>query len=97
MDLEWYTIDMETITEQRPVRNPDLSDVVEIGFTDLMPGGQSNACSRLDWIEVYGYNIHETRNDEPKNLPKTICSDHSCGCGNNSHHSCNRMCGHFTV
>jgi len=51
-------MDMESITEQQPVPNPDLSDVVEIGYTDLMPGGQSNACSRLDWIEVYGYNNH---------------------------------------
>lgn len=57
MDLEWYTIDMETITEMQVVQNPDLTDVVEIGYTDLMPGGQSKACSRLDWIEVYGYNI----------------------------------------
>lgn len=56
MDLDWYTIDMETITEKRAVQNPDLSNVLEIGYTDLMPGGQSNACSRLDWIEVYGYN-----------------------------------------
>jgi hypothetical protein len=29
--------------------------VEEVGFTDLMPGGISAACSRLDWIEVYGY------------------------------------------
>jgi hypothetical protein len=55
MDLSWYTIDMETITEQQPRADPDLSRVVEIGFTDLMPGGASVACSRLDWIEVYGY------------------------------------------
>ena len=34
--------------------NPDLSRVDEIGFTDLMVGGQSEACSRLDWVEVYG-------------------------------------------
>jgi hypothetical protein len=34
--------------------NPDLSRVVEVGFTDLMRGGQSQACSRLDWIEVDG-------------------------------------------
>ena len=31
-----------------------LSNVEEIGFTDLMPGGKSSSCSRLDWIEVYG-------------------------------------------
>jgi len=54
-DLEWYGLDMEAITEKRRVNKPDLSKVVEVGFTDLMPGGQSDACSRLDWIEVYAY------------------------------------------
>lgn len=54
-DLHWYAIDMETIVETRPVESTDLSRVDEIGFTDLMRGGGSNACSRLDWIEVYGY------------------------------------------
>ncbi|MEN8226860.1 MAG: hypothetical protein ABFS38_01805 [Bacteroidota bacterium] len=56
-DLEWYTIHMESITEQAPVTDPDLTEVLEIGFTDLMPGGKSAACSRLDWIEVYGYPV----------------------------------------
>lgn len=55
MDLEWYSIDMNSITEQKQVVDPDLSMVDEIGFTDLMPGGGSVACSRLDWLEVYGY------------------------------------------
>ena len=54
-DLDWYTIDMKTITEMKPEPEPDLSLVEEIGFTDLMPGGKSDACSRLDWLEVYGY------------------------------------------
>jgi hypothetical protein len=58
LDLQWYSLDIESITEQQMEPDPDLSDVVEIGFTDLMSGGESNACSRLDWIEVYGYNIH---------------------------------------
>jgi hypothetical protein len=55
MDLNWYSLDIETVTEQQRVADPDLSRVEEIGFTDLMPGGKSAACSRLDWIEVYGY------------------------------------------
>jgi hypothetical protein len=55
MDLDWYRLDIETVTEQEPVAEPDLSRVEEVGFTDLMPGGISAACSRLDWIEVYGY------------------------------------------
>jgi hypothetical protein len=36
------------------VANPNLSRVDEIGSTDLMRGGESAACSRLDWLEVYG-------------------------------------------
>ena len=26
-----------------------------VNHPDLMPGGMSDACSRLDWIEVYAY------------------------------------------
>jgi hypothetical protein len=54
MDLSWYTLNIKTVIEVKPVSNPDLSRVDEIGFTDLMTGGLSDACSRLDWIEVYG-------------------------------------------
>ena len=53
--MDWYAIDMETITEQKLAIKPDLSKIDEIGFTDLVAGGGSIACSRLDWIEVYGY------------------------------------------
>ena len=53
-DLSWYKLDIQKVYETRPVANPDLSKVDEIGFTDLMVGGASDACSRLDWIEVYG-------------------------------------------
>jgi hypothetical protein len=53
-DINWNTLDIKSVVEGLPVTNPDLSKVDEIGFTDLMRGGQSNACSRLDWIEVYG-------------------------------------------
>ena len=52
-DITWYAFDMKLMSETTPVENPDLTKVDEIGFTDLMPGGRSNACSRLDWIEVY--------------------------------------------
>ncbi len=54
MDLSWYTLNIKSVIEIKPVEDPDLSKVDEIGFTDLMPGGGSDACSRLDWIEVYG-------------------------------------------
>ena len=53
-DIVWHNLDTKRITETGEVLNPDLSNVEEIGFTDLMPGGKSSACSRLDWIEVYG-------------------------------------------
>lgn len=53
-DINWYQLNIRSVIEGEPVLNPDLSRVDEIGFTDLMRGGQSIACSRLDWIEVYG-------------------------------------------
>jgi hypothetical protein len=53
-DITWYRLDIKSVVEGLPAVRPDLSKVDEIGFTDLMRGGQSNACSRLDWIEVYG-------------------------------------------
>ena len=53
-DINWYKLDPKAIVETKPVANPNLGNVAEIGFTDLMPGGKSDACSRLDWIEVYG-------------------------------------------
>lgn len=61
-DLHWYSMDINTITELKPLADPDLSRVEEIGFTDLMPGGKSTACSRLDWLEVYAYLVREKSN-----------------------------------
>lgn len=52
-ELHWRRFDRERVAEGRPVV-PDLSRVVEVGFTDLMHGGGTPASSRLDWIEVYG-------------------------------------------
>jgi hypothetical protein len=52
-DIRWRRLDIENVVERQWVDKPDLSRVDEIGFTDLMTGGQSVACSRLDWIEVY--------------------------------------------
>jgi hypothetical protein len=53
-DINWYVLDIAKVIEGAQVTKPDLTRVDEIGFTDLMRGGESNACSRLDWIEVYG-------------------------------------------
>jgi len=52
--LRWRTLDISRVSEGEWVDSPRLDQVEEIGFTDLMPGGASAACSRLDWIEVYG-------------------------------------------
>lgn len=53
-DIRWRRLNIETVTEGAWEPSPDLSRVDEAGFTDLTAGGQSAACSRLDWIEVYG-------------------------------------------
>lgn len=50
----WRTLDISRVVEGKKVEFPSLGRVQEIGFTDLAPGGSSDACSRLDWIEVYG-------------------------------------------
>jgi hypothetical protein len=59
-DITWYELDIITVIEGAAVNHPDLTLVDEIGFTDLMRGGQSAACSRLDWIEVYGKSVPRT-------------------------------------
>jgi len=56
-DIIWYKLDAERIVEIGVSKDYDLSNIEEIGFTDLMPGGKSAACSRLDWIEVYGKTV----------------------------------------
>lgn len=53
-DISWHKLEVDRVVEIGAADKPDLSKVEEIGFTDLMPGGKSAACSRLDWIEVYG-------------------------------------------
>jgi hypothetical protein len=53
-NIKWRKLNMELIVEEHPVvTDADLSRVKQIGFTDFMTGGNSRACSRLDWIEVY--------------------------------------------
>ncbi|MEK7752667.1 MAG: hypothetical protein AAB654_12175 [Acidobacteriota bacterium] len=53
-EIRWRRLDIKTVTEGAWEPKPDLGRVDEIGFTDLMSGGQSVACSRVDWIEVDG-------------------------------------------
>ncbi len=52
-DLRWRELNIETVVEAEWVDHVDLSRVAQIGFTDLMRGARSLACSRVDWIEVY--------------------------------------------
>jgi hypothetical protein len=52
--IRWRRLNIETVTEGAWDQNPDLHQVEQIGFTDLMSGGGTPASSRLDWIEVYG-------------------------------------------
>lgn len=56
-DLRWRKLDINTVTEGAWVDDPDLTKVDEIGFTDLMRGGGSAACSRLDWVEVWAKTV----------------------------------------
>jgi hypothetical protein len=60
--LKWRKLDIDRMLEMAPGGSPDLSRVEEIGCTDLMIGGGSLACSRLDWIEVYGQPIPQVSN-----------------------------------
>ncbi len=52
--IRWRALNVGDVIEGDWVEQPDLSRVTEIGWTDLMRGGGSAACSRLDWIEVDG-------------------------------------------
>lgn len=56
-DIDWYALNIDEVVEGKPIEDPDLSRVQEIGFTDLMKGGGTPASSRLDWIEVYGSSV----------------------------------------
>ncbi len=65
-DVRWRGLDIErgvveTIDGQWK-KDPDLSRVDEVGFTDLMrgSGGGPGGGTRVDWIEVYGNPIPRT-------------------------------------
>ncbi|MHC4638091.1 MAG: hypothetical protein ACYTBV_11420 [Planctomycetota bacterium] len=55
--LQWHRLDIRTIDSGELVKDPDLHRIRSIGWTDLSTGGGSNACTRVDWIEVYGKEI----------------------------------------
>ncbi len=54
--VRWRLLDIDKVIEGPPAK-PGLTHADEIGFTDLMTGGGSRACSRLDWIEIYGDSV----------------------------------------
>ncbi|MGE5568503.1 MAG: hypothetical protein ACM3S5_05625 [Rhodospirillales bacterium] len=56
-DIRWRRLDIEKVVEGDWARNPNLSRVDEIGWTDLMRGGGTPASSRVDWIEVYAKTV----------------------------------------
>ncbi|MFB3903347.1 MAG: hypothetical protein ACE15E_07835 [Acidobacteriota bacterium] len=51
--VTWSALDIEKFVPIPGHKNPDVSRVSEIGFTDLEPGAGSDLSSRIDWIEVY--------------------------------------------
>ncbi len=59
--VRWRVLDISRVSEGRWAASADLGRVEAVGFTDLMPGGLSDACSRLDWIEVYGKAVDQAR------------------------------------
>jgi hypothetical protein len=59
-DIKWSILNIKTVTPGDPADDPVLhygshwlNQIDKIGFTDLMNGGKSSACTRVDWIEVY--------------------------------------------
>jgi len=62
-DFHWQGFEPNSVVETGPVDHIDLSRVDEIGYTDLMTGGDVSgapsgaAASRLDWIEVQGWPV----------------------------------------
>jgi hypothetical protein len=51
----WYRLDVEKIATTRPVDNPDLSKVDEVGFADLMAGGGHGSAG---WINVGPFEVY---------------------------------------
>lgn len=52
-NMSFFSVDVERIRRGKKVQNATLGEVTEIGFTDLQSGAGSEACSRIDWLEVW--------------------------------------------
>ena len=55
--LTWRSFNPYKIEAGNSIEKPDLQKVKYIGWTDLTIGKGSNACTRLDWLEVYGKSV----------------------------------------
>ncbi len=53
-NVTWSKLDPESLVQRPEWDKPDLTQVVEVGFTDLEAGAGSDSSSRIDWIEVFG-------------------------------------------
>jgi len=51
----WFVLDSDKVAVTKPVDNPDLSKVDEIGFADLMPGGGHGSAG---WINVGPFEVY---------------------------------------
>jgi hypothetical protein len=51
----WFALDPDKVAVMKPVDNPDLSKVDEIGFADLMPGGGHGSAG---WINVGPFEVY---------------------------------------
>ena len=51
-DIQWHTLNIETMDEGGAITNPNLSRVEEIGFTH-----QRTGAGRVDWIELYATSV----------------------------------------
>ncbi|HEX4025035.1 MAG TPA: hypothetical protein VHX52_10085 [Steroidobacteraceae bacterium] len=51
----WFELDPARVVTTREVKNPDLSKVLEIGFTDLMPGGGHGFAGCINVADVQLY------------------------------------------
>lgn len=59
--LSWQLLDIDEVKIMGKAVSVPLTAIDAIGFTDLMAGGGSEACSRLAWIEVWGGEVARPR------------------------------------
>jgi hypothetical protein len=57
--VRWYQLDPDKVASMRPVDQPDLRRVDEIGFADLMAGGGHGSAGWINVgeVEVYGKKV----------------------------------------